>query len=425
MTCPPARPLTPGSSFGTCTGIVTGVFALAVPLAVTMAVALVVILVVTLAVTLLASAELAAQPTQTQKAYSEVGKRGSARIFYWGGNHSVGQLSIDHGLPNWGERWHKLLLKEGAVRRWRLGKNHWTTLQTNIDLVFLHTCYQSPRKHTAEIRVPAGLYYLTLERNDEDDWILALLDPVKIRAQRLDSYHAHYTKGGILVPMDHRDLVEEAEGARANTAVAGNQAGKTGDGIGTPVKVHNTLDIRLNVSGKNDDRATLWIGFGPNELSVPFRMLPRKGDTVLPDIGAELDKADRFVLENAERFEIFSLDPAVQVPEKERKGDNHLGGYKVIGHKVLEREADRGQVLTLVYQGIVDRPRDAVDCFEPRHGIRARLGKATVALVICYECVSIQVFRNGKQRDREARSGKTVRPAMNKLFRAHGLRIAK
>ena len=35
-------------------------------------------------------------------------------------------------------------------------------------------------------------------------------------------------------------------------------------------------------------------------------------------------------------------------------------------------------------------------CFNPRHGIRATAGGKTVELVICYECLSMKVYVDGK-----------------------------
>ena len=71
-----------------------------------------------------------------QTAYSEHSERGSARIFYWGGDRSAGQLVIDYGRPAWQQKYQDSFESDEIDgRRWRLGQNHWTKLDTNIPKV--------------------------------------------------------------------------------------------------------------------------------------------------------------------------------------------------------------------------------------------------------------------------------------------------
>lgn len=61
-------------------------------------------------------------------------------------------------------------------------------------------------------------------------------------------------------------------------------------------------------------------------------------------------------------------------------------------------------------------------CFDPRHGVRAVHGGHTVDLVICFECLSLKVYRdaawvhNGDLANRQE-------PAVSALYEDQGLRI--
>jgi hypothetical protein len=174
------------------------------------------------------------QPTK-QTSYDEGSERGCARIFYWFGPDSAGQLMIDHGQPLWQDAFSKFLQKP-AGRRWRLGENFWTTLDTNMPL------------QLGGVDVPVGQYYCVLENDAKAGPRLVLLDPQAVRKQRLDAFEAPKTTGGILVPM---------------------QVGKRDDAA-------PRLHILLEVDAADGDRATLRIRFGPHELTAPVVMHPDK-----------------------------------------------------------------------------------------------------------------------------------------------------
>ena len=55
-----------------------------------------------------------------------------------------------------------------------------------------------------DAELPAGSYYLTIEKTAENAFVLAFNDPAKIRKKKLDAYMAHLTKGGIEVEMMHK-----------------------------------------------------------------------------------------------------------------------------------------------------------------------------------------------------------------------------
>lgn len=175
-----------------------------------------------------------AAPTE-QTPYAETSVRGNARIFYWFGPDSAGQVSIDFGRPRWRPAYEKFLQQPGGPR-WRFGENFWTSLDTNMPL------------ELGGVAVEPGSYYLVLEHSGEQGPQLVLLDPQEVRRRRLDAYEAQKTKGGLVVPL------------------------LAGEG-GAPAEV---LDVELVVDGEHKDRGELRIRFGPHLMTAPLVMKPRR-----------------------------------------------------------------------------------------------------------------------------------------------------
>ena len=177
-----------------------------------------------------------APPPVKQTPYWEGSQRGTARIFYWFGPDSAGQLSIDHGQPLWNAAYERFLTKPSGVR-WRLGENFWTSLDTNIDLTI------------GGVEVPVGLYYLVLENSADAGLRLIALDPAPVRAHRLDADEAPKTTGGLALPVTLRKAEAPSDRLR--------------------------FDLLLDPA--HEDRATLRITFGPHLLEAPVVMHPQHG----------------------------------------------------------------------------------------------------------------------------------------------------
>lgn len=175
-------------------------------------------------------------PNAAQRAFPETSTRGNARIFYWGGDRSAGQLTIDYGQPAWKDAYDAQIEAQRGVR-WRLGQNFWTNLDSNIDF------------KAGDVEVLAGHYYLVLERTVDGAFLLWLLDPVEIRDAHLDSFHAARTTGGLALPLAHREV-----------------ATKSGE-----------LTMRLDVDAQKKDGAKLVIQFGRHELSADLTLVPDRG----------------------------------------------------------------------------------------------------------------------------------------------------
>ena len=171
-----------------------------------------------------------------QRPFAELSSRGSARIFYWGGDHSGGQVELHYGQPAWKPE-HEKAIESLAGVRWRLGQNFWTTLDSNMDLAF------------GETEVLAGCWYLALEKRKSDGaFVLWVLDPVEVRDAHLDAYQVQKTTGGTPIVMSHKTAATTAD----------------------------KLAIRLDVDPQRKDGANLVIHYGPHELTAPLTMAPKR-----------------------------------------------------------------------------------------------------------------------------------------------------
>ena len=109
-------------------------------------------------------------------------------------------------------------------------------------------------------------------------------------------------------------------------------------------------------------------------------------DLILPN---QLPKSVREVLDRAEQIELLSLNPA-RDRKPAKQADFH--GYEVIGKTVLEDKKACRQLLRAFSEGVDDSTGAVAGCFNPRHGIRDRHDGKTTELVICYECLSLQIY---------------------------------
>lgn len=180
---------------------------------------------------------MAAYPPPTEQTpFPETSHRGNTRIFYWFGPDSAGQAAIDYGRPRWQPAYAKFI-EQPAGRRWRLGENFWTTLDTNMAL------------QIGGVDVAVGQYYCALVNTRDGGPQLLLLEPDVVRKQRLDAFEVNKTQGGLTIPLQL---------AKATPA--------TGE-----------LDIELTVDAATKDRGALTIRFGPYVLTAAVHMQPHRG----------------------------------------------------------------------------------------------------------------------------------------------------
>jgi hypothetical protein len=114
---------------------------------------------------------------------------------------------------------------------------------------------------------------------------------------------------------------------------------------------------------------------------------------LVPSAGADGADDAWKILEKAEKFELYSLDPDL--------GDQQKDGYhgwKVLGHTTItDKELRKKLVVTL---------GDAIDnfvgggkkkCFDPRHAIRVTVEKKTYDFLICFQCDYVYVYSGDKR----------------------------
>ena len=121
-------------------------------------------------------------------------ERASTRVLYWDSakDSAAGEFAIDYGRPAWKKEYDDPAkfdaMTKGKV--WRMGNNFWTVLDTNLLLKF-------PDKD-----VPIGSYYLGIHRSsDGNQWSLAFIDPVKVRAVQLDGFQIEKAPIQFKVPL--------------------------------------------------------------------------------------------------------------------------------------------------------------------------------------------------------------------------------
>lgn len=104
--------------------------------------------------------------------------RGMSRVAYWDNKKNVGlgEYAISYGRPPWNPQVEAQLDQATIGKIWRLGDNFWTTLDTNLPLKI------------SGVDVPAGNYYLAVERSRQGAWNLALINPAQARKLHMDAY---------------------------------------------------------------------------------------------------------------------------------------------------------------------------------------------------------------------------------------------
>jgi hypothetical protein len=98
------------------------------------------------------------------------------------------------------------------------------------------------------------------------------------------------------------------------------------------------------------------------------------------------------ILEKADKLELFSLKP-----EKGQKPKNGFRGRKVLGKTLVKKARDRKALVAALKKGVKDSDGSVAGCFNPRHGIRVTHKGKTAEFVICFECLSMMIYVDGKQ----------------------------
>ncbi len=164
------------------------------------------------------------------RAYYNPGDRKSVRVAFFT-QTAAPQAVLSYGVPVWKNEYQKVV-EAGKVdgKRWRLGIDAWTTLDTSAEMTI------------GGKTLAPGLYYLTLERSVKGEYTLAFNDAAEVRKLRLDAFQCAQTKGGVEV------------------AMTASKADRTAE----------ALVIDLEVNEADQASGELSIAFGPYRLAVPY-----------------------------------------------------------------------------------------------------------------------------------------------------------
>jgi hypothetical protein len=99
------------------------------------------------------------------------------------------------------------------------------------------------------------------------------------------------------------------------------------------------------------------------------------------------------LFDQAETFELYSLDP--RSSGKATPSTENFHEWRVLGKTEVKEPADRKKLVDALRLGAEDNAGTVDGFFIPHHGLRLTSGKEMVDLVICFQCLSIQVYVNG------------------------------
>jgi len=151
---------------------------------------------------------------------------------------------------------------------------------------------------------------------------------------------------------------------------------------------------------------------------------PLKQNQITPN--NRIPEAVDRLLTKAELFELYSLDPE---RKKDKQGNlvpvkDGFHGWEVLGKTEVKGEAERKRLADALRLGAEDNFGMVAACFIPRHGIRLKGGGKTVDLVICFQCLSVQVFVDGERKEGFLTTG-DPQEAFDAMLRSAGVKLPK
>jgi hypothetical protein len=127
------------------------------------------------------------------------------------------------------------------------------------------------------------------------------------------------------------------------------------------------------------------------------------------------------VLENADTFTLFSLNPDPGIRHHKAKED--FQHYEILGQLNIPSRTTRTKLIDALNAGIAASDQTAGMCFNPRHGIRVKKGKDTVELLICFE--SRQILINSPWGTNGLLTTPDPGPTFNKVLKTAGIPLPK
>lgn len=101
---------------------------------------------------------------------------------------------------------------------------------------------------------------------------------------------------------------------------------------------------------------------------------------------------------DADTLTLYSLNGNIHPGTKEHPGNSAetFHDWVVLGKTDVDHLDDQKKLRKALESGIENNRGTVAGCFIPRHGIRAIKGTVITDYVICFECMQIQVHKEGK-----------------------------
>jgi hypothetical protein len=94
---------------------------------------------------------------------------------------------------------------------------------------------------------------------------------------------------------------------------------------------------------------------------------------------------------------IYSLDGTYEEGHSKKKPSGEMfHKYPVLGKVDIAAPKDRTAILAAVKKGIAKSDGTEAKCFWPRHGIRLTQSGKTIEYVICFQCLQLDEYVDGK-----------------------------
>ncbi len=140
------------------------------------------------------------------------------------------------------------------------------------------------------------------------------------------------------------------------------------------------------------------------------------------DFGDELSHEYRDIVLQASSMELVAVEPDWPT-EQSRADTTTVHGYTVRGRATIDKRALRLELLAALGAGARENNGRVAACFNPRHVLIAEHGGKTCELIICFECLTFQVW-NGTERIETVDLSQTPQKTFDRIFQDAGLSIA-
>jgi hypothetical protein len=116
---------------------------------------------------------------------------------------------------------------------------------------------------------------------------------------------------------------------------------------------------------------------------------------------------------NAEKFELFSLDP-----DQGRENADGIHGWKILGSLEISDAQLCRQIADRLIEGIEASGGHEVmaACFDPRHAIRVSRRRRTFDIVVCFHCMRAYFYEGDGEQKKMCSTNSAVEELLNKVL---------